>query len=604
MKRQVVMCLLLTLSLLASTAGGCSAPTALPPTLTPGSTSTRTPTSLPTHTPSLTLAPPTTSPTATILPPLSGSGGGVIAFVSDRNGNQDIYLMNADGSNQRQLTRATSNDGWPSWSPDGARIVFHSISSGGSSLKTLAVLNGATSQLPVDRAGNKWEPAWSHDGKWIAFSNQPRNGFGNIFLVDASGRNLLRLTTTSSTDGGPVWSPDDSKIAFYSDRDGNMEVYVMNADGSDQRRLTDDPADDIVWDWSPDGAKISFASNRDGNHEIYVMNADGSNQRRLTDHPGDDMYPAWSPDGTRLVYASGNETRMDIFVMNMDGTDPIQLTLNSGQNFSPVWRPEFAAATTSPALTPTPADLSVLSITYICNDGFSIAAGGKKILIDALFHDSQDSCQADLDERAEFAQPPFDNADLVLVSHSHWDHFDPQIVGSYLLNNPRAILIAEKSAADALGREFKSFELLAERVHSVELARGQKARLDLAGVNVEMVSSPADVPNLGFLFQLGEFTFFHSGDSDMEPATITDFRDCQLNEQGIDFAFVPYWYLSERVGRSILERGIRAENYIPMHYAGDYTGESPAQIFSVVTKYFPQAILFPEEWLSWSYSRQ
>jgi len=90
------------------------------------------------------------------------------------------------------------------------------------------------------------------------------NGFGNIYHVDPSGHNLLRLTTTSSTDGGPVWSPDDSKIAYYSDRDGNMEVYIMNADGSDQRRLTDNPDDDIVWDWSPDGTKISFASNRDG----------------------------------------------------------------------------------------------------------------------------------------------------------------------------------------------------------------------------------------------------------------------------------------------------------------------------------------------------
>ena len=544
------------------------------------------------------------TPTATAVPPLSGDGGGVIAFVSDREGSQDIFIMNADGSDQRQLTKATSNDGWPSWSPEGARIVFHSIKSGGSSLKTLDVLNGETSQVPVDRAGNKWEPAWSHDGKWIAFSNQPRNGFGNIYHVDPSGHNLLRLTTTSSTDGGPVWSPDDSKMAFYSDRDGNMEVYVMNADGSDQRRLTEDPAEDIVWDWSPDGAKISFASNRDGNYEIYVMNADGSNQLRLTNHPGDDMYPSWSPDGTRIVYASGNETQMDIFVMNADGTDPRQLTDSPGQNFSPVWRPESIVTAAGPALTPTLADLSVLRITYICNDGFIIAAGGRKILIDALFHDSQNVCQADSDETAQSAQPPFDDADLVLISHAHWDHFDPRIVGNYLLNNPKAILIVEKSAAEALSREFNSFDLVAERVHSIELARGQETHLDFAGVDLQIISSPADVPNLGFLFQLGEFTFFHSGDSGMEPETISDFRDCQLHEKGINFAFVPYWYLADPVGRSILEKGIRAENYIPMHYAGDYSGESPAQIFTVVTKYYPQAILFPDELQTWSYTKK
>ena len=257
-------------------------------------------------------------------------------------------------------------------------------------------------------------------------------------------------------------------------------------------------------------------------------------------------------------------------------------------------------ASASVELKPTQADLSALSITYICNDGFIVAAGGKKILIDALFHDSQDSCKADSDETAQFARPPFDDADLVLVSHSHWDHFDPRIVGNYLLNNPKGILIAEKSAAEALGREFKSFELVADRVHSVELARGQKTDLSLAGVNVEMVSSPADVPNLGFLFQLGEFTFFHSGDAGMEPETISDFRDCQLHKQGIDFAFVPYWYLADPVGRSILEKGIRAGNYIPMHFAGDYSGEGPAQIFNVLIKYFPQAIFFPEEWQTWS----
>ena len=266
--------------------------------------------------------------------------------------------------------------------------------------------------------------------------------------------------------------------------------------------------------------------------------------------------------------------------------------------------PEGAVQVVDPTLTPTlepiPDDPSALDITYICNDGFIIAAGGKKILIDALFHDSQNVCQADSDETARSARPPFDNADLVLISHGHWDHFDPLIVGNYMLNNPKAILIAEKSAAEALSREFNSFDLVAERVHSVDLARGQKTQLNFAGVNVEIVSSPADVPNLGFLFQLGEFTFFHSGDSGMEPQTISDFRDCQLHEKGINFAFVPYWYLADPMGRSILTKGIRAENYIPMHYAGDYSGKSPAQIFTVVTKYFPQAILFPEEWQSWS----
>lgn len=276
----------------------------------------------------------------------------------------------------------------------------------------------------------------------------------------------------------------------------------------------------------------------------------------------------------------------------------------------PTWwmTPEAATFPVDPILTPTleiiPDDPSALQITYICNDGFIITAAGKKILIDALFHDSQDICQVGLDEKAQSARPPFDNADLVLVSHSHWDHFDSLIVGNYLQNNPKAILIAEKSAVEALSREFNSFDLLAARVHSVGLARGQKTQLNFAGVSVEIVSSPADVPNMGFLFQLGAFTFFHSGDSGLEPKTIADFQNCQLPEKGIDFAFIPYWYLADPLGQSILEEGIRADNYIPMHYAGEYTGESPAQIFTVVTKYYPQAILFPAELQTWSYPKK
>jgi len=91
-------------------------------------------------------------------------------------------------------------------------------------------------------------------------------------------------------------SPDGTRIAFQSNRDGNYEIYVMDADGSNQTNLTNNPADDMFPVWSPDGTKIAFMSNRDGNWEIYVMNADGSNQTNLTNNIGDDMYPMWSPD--------------------------------------------------------------------------------------------------------------------------------------------------------------------------------------------------------------------------------------------------------------------------------------------------------------------
>lgn len=92
--------------------------------------------------------------------------------------------------------------------------------------------------------------------------------------MNANGTDQTRLTSDPGKDGFPVWSPDGSRIAFQSDRDGNFEVYVMDADGSNVVRLTDDPAGDGFPDWSPDGSQIAFASNRDGNFEIYVMDAE------------------------------------------------------------------------------------------------------------------------------------------------------------------------------------------------------------------------------------------------------------------------------------------------------------------------------------------
>ena len=93
----------------------------------------------------------------------------------------------------------------------------------------------------------------------------------------------------------PVWSPDGTRIAFESFREGNGDIYVMNADGSGLTRLTSDPALDSSPSWSPDGTRIAFESSREGNINIYVIDADGSNLARLTDDPAVDKDPVWSP---------------------------------------------------------------------------------------------------------------------------------------------------------------------------------------------------------------------------------------------------------------------------------------------------------------------
>jgi Tol biopolymer transport system component len=223
-----------------------------------------------------------------------------IAFHSDRDGNIEIYVMEADGQYPTRLTNNDALDARPDWSPDGARIAFIS-----------------------DREGP---------------------GDSEIYSMDADGQNPTRLTNTSASEGDPKWSPDGTKLAFLTDRDGNTEIYVMDADGQHQTRLTDNSALDGDPSWSPDGSKIAFWSQRDTpNGEIYVMDADGQNVTRLTNNTDADFNPAWSPDGTRIAFVNdGAGLSWEIWVMDPDGQNPTRLTNNDFTDEGPAWSPDGA----------------------------------------------------------------------------------------------------------------------------------------------------------------------------------------------------------------------------------------------------------------------
>ena len=128
------------------------------------------------------------------------------------------------------------------------------------------------------------------------------------------------------------------KIAFDSDRDGNLEIYMMNADGTGQTRLTNDSAYDSFPAWSPDGSRIAFGADRgEGRPNIYVMSADGVGQTGLTTDPAQDGVPAWSPDGSKIAFLSNRDGNWDIYVMNADGTGQTRLTTNLAGEFRPTW---------------------------------------------------------------------------------------------------------------------------------------------------------------------------------------------------------------------------------------------------------------------------
>jgi TolB protein len=158
-----------------------------------------------------------------------------------------------------------------------------------------------TTQLTHHPAKDE-EPAWSPDGSRIAFTSN-RDGQRAIHIMNEDGTGVMRLTEPTTTSYRPAWSPDGRRIAFVSERGGNTDVYTMNADGTQLARLTNHVAADRDPAWSPDGLRIAFASERDGNLEIYVMNADGSDLVRLTTNQTPDEHPAWSPDGSRLAFS-------------------------------------------------------------------------------------------------------------------------------------------------------------------------------------------------------------------------------------------------------------------------------------------------------------
>ncbi len=315
------------------------------PTLTPTVTLTATEALTPTATHSPVPFPPTQSA------PTWSPDGRQMAFVGN-NGNEDIYVMNLDGSGLLRLTDDPAPDRSPVWSLDGQRIAFVSEREGNQEIYVMNADGSSLTRL-TDTPTSEWAPDWSPDGMQIAFGSE-RDGNEEIYVMNPDGSGLLRLTDDPAYDGSPIWSPDGGQIAFVSRRDGDDDIYVMNADGSNLTRLTDNTDGDWIWDWSPNGQQIGFQSNRDDNNDIYLMNTEcvslpegcGSGLIRLTNDPAWDGALAWSPDGRQIAFSSIRDG-FGIYIMNVEcislpeGCDSgVTRLSNDASGLPPVWSPD------------------------------------------------------------------------------------------------------------------------------------------------------------------------------------------------------------------------------------------------------------------------
>jgi TolB protein len=274
-------------------------------------------------------------------------GGGIpgiaeskIYFVSDRSGHKEIWVMDYDGSNQRQLTHQGSISLSPRISPDGSRLAFSSMTKTGWEILMYSIDLNRLVSFP-HFGGTNLSPAWSPDGARLAFSSS-RGGHSEIYVCDASGGNLHAMTTGRALGVSPAWNrKTGAQIAFVDDSTRLPQVYTMESDGTNQQRMSDqgyavDP------NWSPNGQFLALAWKRNygpgepGARDIYLMDIASKLWVQLTHGGGSHDSPSWSPDGRHIVFQADRSGKDEIWMMLADGTKLHQLTF-TGHNSQPNW---------------------------------------------------------------------------------------------------------------------------------------------------------------------------------------------------------------------------------------------------------------------------
>lgn len=276
-----------------------------------------------------------------IIQKFGGTGsllGSRIYFVSNRSGNQEIWTMDWDGNNQKQLTNLKSISITPGISPDGSRLAFTTYARVSPRIMVLNTETGRTQPFYNQEASLNTTPNFSPDGKLIYYASTA-SGSSQIVVAGADGQGFRRVSHRNAVEVEPKVNPKNPNILLFVSGPGAQQIYRMNSDGAAVERVTNGEGEASNPAWHPDGQHIAFSWTRGyaaGDWNVFVMDVGTKQYVQLTHSEGKNENPTWAPDGRHLVFASNRSGRTQLYTMLADGTQVKQLT-QQGTNKYPVW---------------------------------------------------------------------------------------------------------------------------------------------------------------------------------------------------------------------------------------------------------------------------